>query len=286
MSLITEFKQYLVNSKFKIAGYLIAGITVVVGFLYVKDLITQNKALSAQVQTMDAKFKQVGDAYQAQGQIYQTDKQAMLAAQAAQGKIVVDLMQKDQVQLRALFQANGELKAELQKLTPTPVVPSSANGAFANVSLPQVRTGPSLTSVNLSYDPGNSDPSNRLTGNWNNNREDFQSSVGEWQKKDKSYVATIRLARTVYDSAGKLVGKEEIPLTNATASFGPVAFGGEQAVNPVPRLTVFGGIGKDTNQKKIVSVLGVDYRFTTTVGAGLGVAGNTLFGTVSWRIGR
>jgi len=286
MSFITEFTTWANKQKFQIAAYFILVFTFIAGALYIKDLRTQNKALTSQVQTLDEKFKQIGSAYQAQGQIYQTDKQAWEAAQAAQGKALADQMKQDQAQLRALFQANGELKAELGKVSPVVVVPTTATGAFANVSLPQVRKGPSLTSVTLSYDPTNSNLKGRLVGNWNNNREDFAYSVGEWQKKDKGYIATVKLSRTVYDSSDKQVGTEEIPLTNATASFGPDAFGGEQALNPIPRLTVYGGVGKDTNLGKVVSVLGADYRFTTTTGVGVGVVGSTIFGSVSYRFGK
>ena len=286
MSLVTEFTQYVTTNKFRIIAYFVLVFTFIAGALYIKDLRTQKQALIAEVTTTDQKFQKIGDAYQAQGQLYQTDKQAWAAALAAQGKALTDQMAKDQAQLRALYQAYGELKAEVQKAGPVVVTPTSPSGAFANVTLPQVRTGPTLTSVTLSYDPTNANAKNRLTGNWNNNREDFNFSVGEWEKKDKGYVATAKIVRTVYDSTGKVVGTEEIPLTNATATFAPTAFGGEQAVNPVPRFTVYGGFGKDTNLNRVVSVLGMDYRFTTNVGAGVGVVGNTIFGDVSYRFGK
>ena len=283
--MLSKLIKFYTDNKSKVITYVVIGFAFVAMALYIVDLKRQNKALNSQNSTMDEKFKQIGEAYQAQGQIYKTDKEAAQAAAEAQGKKLAEAMADANAKLRALFVANGEIKAELEKVKPVPVTPGP-NGSFSNVALAQVRIGPSLTSVLLNYNPTSTDPNQRLTGSWLNNREDFVSSVGEWQKKDKGYIATMRLTRTVYDNQGKQVGTEEVPLTNATATFGPISFGGEQAVNPVPRFTIFGGIGKDTSLNKYTTVLGADYRFTNTLGVGGGIAGSTVFGTVSYRFGK
>jgi hypothetical protein len=284
--MLAKLLEFYNANKVKIIGGAVVLLILIMQSLYIYDLRRQRAALTAQNSTMDEKFKKIGEAYQAQGQVYQTDKEAWEAAKAAQGKQIADAMAKDGAKVRALYVANGQLKAEIDRISNVPV-PSSPTGAFSNITLAQVRVaGPSLTSVTLSYDPANPDNKQRLSGNWNNNREDYLSTVGEWQKKDKGYIATMRLTRTVYDINGKIVGTEDIPLTNATATFGPVSFGGEQAIDPVPRFTFYGGLGKDTDQKKTVSVLGIDYRFTNKVGLGGGIVGNTVFAAVSYRFGK
>ena len=285
--MLTSLSAFWNKYKYQTVMALAAIISYIVIFLYIKDLQQQNKALSEKASTLSEQFMRVGDAYQAQGKAFATDKEAWEALKAAQGKKLADVMAEDQAKLRALFEANGRLEAELKNIQPVTVLPTAENGAFSNAFLMQVRTGPALTSLILSYDPSNKDAKQRLTGVWNNNREDFKPTVAEWEKKDKGLVATIRLTRTVYDASGKVVGVEDIPLTNATATFGPIAFGGEQALDPVPRFTIFGGIGKDTAQNnRVVTVLGVDYRFTTRVGVGAGVVGNTYFGSISYRFGK
>ena len=249
----------------------------------VYDLNHKNTALAEQTTTLDANFKKIGASYQAQGELFKTEQAGLLAAQDAMGKQFTDAMVQAQNKLEALYTAMGEVRSEVKTLPATKVVTDS-QGDF-QAAFEQVRTGPSLAKVAVTFNG----PTKTLTGNWTSYKENFTTTVGEWQQKDQGYTAGIRLTRKVFRPVGDgtftEVGTEDIPLTNATAQFGPVAFGGTQALNPVPRFTIFAGGGKDSSNNKIVPVIGCDYRLTTNLGIGTGIIGNTVFGTVSYRLG-
>ena len=278
-------------SKYKyqaIAVIIVLGTFVGMGY-YIHDLRIQRTALSVKADTLDVQYAQIGKAYQAQGEAYKTELAAKDAAYAAFGNKMVDAMTATDNKLRVLYSAIGEVKSEVKTGAAVSVTPG-VGGSFKNETLVQARSGPALTEVTLNYDPSQTLPSKRLTSNWLTYREDFYPVVGEWQAKNGAYTGTIRMTRKVFrpDASGEYTqvgGEEEVPLKTATASFGPSAFGGVQALAPVPRLTLFGGIGRDTEQKKEVPVIGMDYRWTTQLGTGLGIVGNTVFTTVSWRIG-
>ena len=283
-NLMTNLNKY----KYAIICGIVAIACMVVTALYIKELRAQNIALSQKLSTMISQFEKVGDAYQAQGLTYATDKAAWEEARKQLGSAIADSMQKSDAQIRVLYDVLASLKSEHKDGQPTTVTPT-ATGAFKNVTLVQQRTGPSLTEVSLSYDPANPSAT-RLTSSWFSYQENFDFSLGEWKKKDTGYVAGVRVKRQVLrpDEKGNLVvvGIEEVPLTSATATFGPAAFGGEQAVTPVPRFSVYGGGGWDSDKKKAVPVLGMDYRLTPNMGIGAGIAGNTVFGSMSYRFGK
>jgi hypothetical protein len=270
--------------KLQISAGLVAFIIIILQSYYIYDIRNQNKALSQKNSTLDSEFKKLGESFQSQGAVFKTEKDALEQAQIDLGKTYVQSMVQAQAQLRVLYTALGEVRSELHSLVPAPVKPSS-DGSFMT-SLEQQRTGPSLTKVDLSYNG----VTKVVGGSWVSYRENFITSIGEWKKKDTGYVAGINLKRKVYRPVGEgkfeEIGEEDIPLTNATATYAPTAFGGEQALDPVPRLSVFGGIGKDTTTNRLVPVLGFDYRITTRVGVGSGIAGNTVFGAVSYRFGK
>jgi len=284
MTTISSVETKIKSYKAQIISYIVIGVTIAGLGLAVYDLKHKNTAVTKEKDTLNLEFQKLGDAYQAQGKVFSTQKEAQQAAQQALGKQYADAMAKKDAKLISLYTAMGEIGSQTHAGTEVHVTPTTSGG-FTNVTLVQARTGPALSEVAVNFDP----TTKSVASNWTSYKEDFFPTVGEWQLKDGGYTGGFRLKRTVSRPDGKggyvAVGSEEIPLTEATATFGPISFGGTQALAPVPRLSLFGGIGRDTSQKKEVPVLGADYRWTTQVGSGLGIAGNTIFGFVSYRIG-
>ncbi len=274
--------------KYTVIAFGILSCTLIVMFLYIRDLKKQNTALAQQVSTTSEQFQKIGDSYQAQGIAFKTEKEAWAKATKDLGVTLTASMAQSQAQLQVLYNAVGILQSQLGQGT-SPAVTPAPSGAFKGVTLVQARKGPALSEVSLTYDPAAQDPTKRLAPQWLSYQEEFDVAMGEWKKKDGGFVAALRMTRKVLrpDKDGlKVVGEEDIPIGTATASFGPSAFGGEQALAPVPRFTVFGGAGWDTDKKKAVPVLGMDYRLTTNTGIGAGIAGNIVFGSLSYRFGK
>lgn len=165
-------------------------------------------------------------------------------------------------QIRATFQAQGVILAEVVKGQGGAVTPTS-EGGFTAVNRVQARSNgnPPLTDITMSWNPKEPNPDRRLQTSWSNNKEVFHPSVVEWQKKDdKSLSGTFRLTREVYRLDGSLIGKEEIPLSGATASFDPSAFNLEAA----PRRWGLGlGPSFDYKDRKWYPIGAVSYRATT-----------------------
>jgi len=278
-------------NKFRVKIILIAlaSIAVIGVSYYIYDLRHRNTALAQQNSTLQSEFGKLGVSYRAQGAAFKSEKEAEAQARKLLGDSFSDAMAKSNANIRVLYTAVAEVKDELKKLHEIRIDPDS-NGGFANATLEQHRTGPSLSKVSLTYDPLNIDPSLRLTGFWTSYNEEFTTTVGEWVKQDNGYVAGIKMRRKVSKPLGNgaytLVGEEDLPLVNGVARYSPIAFGGSQALSPVPRFSIYGGGGWDTDRKKAVPVLGMDFRVTTTTGIGAGIAGNVVFGTVSYRFGK
>lgn len=276
--------ELLKKYKLQIIATIVAVTIIGVQSYYIYDIMNKNKALSQKNSTLDTEFRKLGESYLAQGAVFGTEKEALEKARQVLGKAFSDSLEDAHAQLRMLVTAVGEIKSDVRSISPETVKPST-DGSF-QTSLEQRREGPSLAKVELTYNGG----TKQIGGSWVNYKENFVASMGEWKKQDTGYVAGIRLKRKVYkplaDGNFTEVGEEDIPLSNASATYGPVAFGGEQALDPVPRFAVFGGIGKDTSTNKLVPVLGFDFRITSKIGIGSGIAGNTIFGTMSYRFGK
>ena len=215
--MLTRITNLWNNSKTTLVWIAINIIVVVGGLYYIHDLRKSNQSLNEEKNTLDVNFKKLGDSYQTQGAAFASQQAGEEKAREQMGKTFESVMEQAHNQLAVLYTANAQLKDEVKNIHPINVTPDK-KGDFS-VKLDQVRTGPSLTSLNLAYDPSNTDASKRLLGTWDNNREDFSMSLGEWVKKDTSgYVAGIRMRRTVYrknlDGTYTAVGEEELPLIN------------------------------------------------------------------------
>lgn len=244
----------------------------------------------AKTSTLETQFQVIGTSVVGQGKILEDQGKALLAATASQGQIIAQ-MKAQGAQMQAFFEAQGRINAELVRNqgTTTPVTPGQ-DGAFKEARMLQSRSGgPALTEVNLTYNPKATDPTKRLLGDWTNYREDFHPSVVEWKKKDGGYLGTFNLKRTVYRLDGTKVGEENIPITDATASFSPSVLPG--GAPDVPRWTISVGparlltMSTDPNQSKWMPAALLDYRVTNNFGIGGGVVGNYAVGMFSYRFG-
>lgn len=244
----------------------------------------------AKTSTLETKFQVIGDSVVGQGKILENQGKALLDATAAQGQIIAQMRAQGN-QMQAMFDAQGRILAELVRNRGTEggVTPGQ-DGSFKDARMLQGRsTGPALTEVNLTYNPKATDPTKRLTGDWTNYREDFHPSVVEWKKKDGGYFGTFNLKRTVYRLDGTKVGEENIPITDATASFTPSVLPG--GAPDVPRWTISVGparlltLSTDPNQSKWMPAALLDYRVSNHFGIGGGIVGNYAVGMFSYRFG-
>ena len=83
---MTNLNKY----KYAIICGIVAIACMVVTALYIKELRAQNIALSQKLSTMISQFEKVGDAYQAQGLTYATDKAAWEEARKQLGSAIAD----------------------------------------------------------------------------------------------------------------------------------------------------------------------------------------------------
>jgi hypothetical protein len=286
-----RIKEIWATGKIRIILSLI-GVLVVI-FLW-NDYRDTKAALQQQVaktSTLETKFQVIGDSVVGQGKILEDQNRALLAATANQGQIVAQMRAQGN-QMQAMFEAQGRIIAELVRNqgTTTPVTPGQ-DGSFKEARMLQGRTsGPALTEVLLSYNPKATDPTKRLLGDWTNYREDFKPSVVEWKKKDGGYFGTFNLRRTVFRPDGSKVGEENIPISDATASFSPSTLPG--GAPDVPRWTITLGparsltFSNDPNQpSKWMPAALLDYRMTTHLGITGGIVGNYMVGGFSYRFG-
>lgn len=269
------------DGHWKIVGYaLLVGILLLFWNDY-RDTKKALKSVEAQNGVLSVQFGKLADAYLGQGALIQSNHQATQEAVAAQGKQLTEAMKQQGAMVQAIFTAQGKIIAEVLHGKPTTGVTPTATGGFSDAKMVQTRSEgrPPLTSVTLNYDPTNADPMGRLSGTWTNNTEVFHSSVIEWKNKgDKSLVGTFKLAREVFDANGKLVGQEEVPLTNAKASFDikslPLASPRRWAAHLGPVYSYKDG--------RMTPGGGVSYRPTTNTGLLVGVTKDNCFLWGSW----
>ena len=252
--------------------YVALGFVAVIAWNKIRDMEKDLAIARAQTATLQVEFGKLGEGYTGQGKLIQSNHDAVASALSLQGTQLTGAMVAQGNQVRALFESQGKILAELVRGRTTGDVTPGKDGSFSEVKLVQGRTEgrPPLTDVTLTYDPTNPNPKNRLVGDWQNYTEVFTPSVVEWQKKDdKSLTGTFRLTREVFGKDGTALGKEEIPLTQATATFDKSAF----ALPEPRRWSVLVGPMYNFKEKNYSLGLGVDYRVTTNFALTTGVTG-------------
>ena len=252
--------------------------------IFLNDYFDTRAKLREQVamtSTMNEVMRKMGDAMISGGQVSSATA-VQAAAVTALGKQVTALEASQGASIRMVLTALGQIAQQVHAGAPVAVTPGK-DGAFQDVNLVQTRTGPALTEVKLAYDPAATDANKRLNSTWTSYKENFVANVGEWQKKDKGYVAAITMHRDVFkanpdDPSGfTKVGTETIDLQNATAQYSQDAFVG--LVGPPPRWNAILGLGHDMGSGKnaLAGILG--YQLTTNTSLHLGQVGNyTLIG--------
>lgn len=156
--------------------------------------------------TWKAETKRLGEALQAKGNLT-TNSELKEKIQKNLGKEVSKEIGKGNITTYA--QAKGEVPESTHPLSEKPY-PTNFN-----FTLSQNRgILPSLTTLNFNYDPLNP----AVEGNWNNHKEVFQISSGEWRTEKGGLRVAIRLQREVFKGES-LVGREEIPLEEAEVFF-------------------------------------------------------------------
>lgn len=282
METLKKIKAWLqVGGRWKTAGYVILAIILVMLWNDYRDTKKELASVQAQNGVLATEFKKLADAYVGQGALIKSAHQANQEAIAAQGKQLTEAMHQQGNQLQAIFTAQGKVIAEVLHGKPTAGVTPTVTGGFENAKMVQSRSGnkPPLTGVTLNYDPTNADPTARLSGSWANNTEVFHSSVIEWRNnKDKSLVGTFKLAREVFDADGKLVGKEDIALANATSSFDIKTL----PIGSARRWAAHAGPVYSFKDGRLTPGGGVSYRPTTNTGLMLGVTKDNSFLWGSW----
>lgn len=282
METLKKVMEWLkVDDRWKKVGYLFIAVVLIMLWNDYRDTKKALVSVQAQNGVLATEFKKLADAYVGQGALLKSVQQAQQEATAVQGKQLVDAMKQQGNQIQAIFTAQGKIIAEVLHGKPSTGVTPTATGGFENAKMVQPRSEgkPPLTSVTLNYDPTNADPTSRLSGSWANNTEVFHSSVIEWKNnKDKSLVGTFKLAREVFDANGKLVGKEEVPLVDAKASFDiktlPLASPRRWAAHMGPVYSYKDG--------RVTPGGGVSYRPSTNTGVMAGVTKDNCFLWGSW----
>ena len=275
----------------KIVLYGVLALILIIGWNEIRDLRGQLAQQKAETGTLANDFGKLGEAYKGQGALILSQGAAQAKAIQDQGAALTSAMTAQGNQIRATFEAQGKILASLTQAITTKGVTPDANGGFTGAQLVQVRpTGPATTDVTLNFDPKNTDPMKRLTGQWNNYREDFSPSVIAWQKKtDQSYSGTFRLTRTLFKpdptvpGGYRSLGTEEIPLAGATASFDiPNTVKGPE----VSRWSIMGGPVYDSLKHTWNPGAGVGYRITPQLGISTGFAGSNAFVWGSYTFGK
>ena len=268
------------HEKFVLYGVLAA--LLVIGWNEIKDLRGQLAQQKAETGTLATNFGKLGEAYTGQGALIQSQNAALAKAITDQGSQLTSAMTAQGQQIRATFEAQGKILASLTQAVTSKGVTPDANGGFTGAQLVQVRpSGPPVADVTLNFDPKNTDPMKRLTGQWSNYREDFLPSVIAWQKKtDQSYSGTFRLTRTVFKpdpsapGGYRSLGTEDVPLTGANASFDiPNTVKGPE----VSRWSIMGGPVYDSLKRTWNPGAGVAYKLSPNLGVATGFAGNNAF---------
>lgn len=171
----------------------------------------QRQQVQAVVETAEAQFKRLGNAYQAQGHVVDYDELAR-RVKAAMGPQVA----RQGAALTELVEAVGHVRASQNQAAPVPLTPTAAPSTF-QATLPQLRTGPSLTTAQVLFDP----TARTATATWQNHQENFTVSFAGWRTEHDGLRAAARLQRDVRSQAGEVIGREDIPLVSCDAYLSP-----------------------------------------------------------------
>lgn len=228
------------------------------------------QAAIAENSTLQSEFKKIGDSYQTQNKLFEDRQQKQQEAIDALGKDTVNYMRASQAQLQSLYTAVGIINSNVASLKGTIGGSRDGKGVVTGVTAVQDRNGlPPLTSLSINYDPNKPLDQAFSNSQWLNNKEMFNLSLGEWQLKDGGYRATMRLNRDIYDQkTGKKIGSEEVPLSQATASFDPKKF--QRDSSDSPRFTFTFGATRYEPTRKWYPMGILDYRFTKHWGISAG----------------
>jgi len=303
----TSFWTYLkdnIPNHLKVLGIVTLIVGGVIGFNYVRDLKAQLAAQQKTTATLSQQFQALGPSAVA-GNSISTDKLVTQQASDTFGTAVISLMQQQNAKITSLTLAQGMTAASVAALsqqapTFTQAQHVDSTGVLTGYRMDETRAGgPSLSSVNLFYNPAEKDPSKAFLGTaWTHNQEVFKASTGEWVKqKDGGLATTFKLSRLVSKpdplDPTKMVQvgvEEDIPITGANTVYTPA---GLVSSVVVPRWTLGLGLSKastvtgstSSTSTSGVSVYGaIDYRVTSRYGAFVGTANNGLFGGVSIRL--
>lgn len=295
----TSFWSYLTTNwpnHFKLFGGIAVIVLGIIAYNYIRDLQNEIKNEEQVTATLQQKYQQAGtSAVAANSQ----QAPAQITAQAAGdfGAAVMGIMQADHAQINSLTTLVAKTQAEVnvlgqQKQTAfTPQQQATPTGALTGYPLEETRkNGPPLASVDLFYDPKQTDPNKAFQGTkWDAYQEEFHASVGNWQKqKTGGFSTTLALTRTVSkpdpNDPTKMVaaGTETIPITGGNTIFTPKGL--LEGTQPtVPRWTV--GIGLSKGPQSSYQPFGqLDYRLTDRFGIFAGAVNNNLLGGVSIRL--
>ena len=263
-----------------------------IGFNYVRDMRAELEAQKKVTATLAAKQTTLGDGSIQTGNQTGTQAQVNQQAQQAFGPDVTELMKQQNAQILALAQAVGNINGAITQIkNQTPdknnfnPTQQTATGGIVNYPFEESRTsGPGLSAFHLNYDPTKRDPNTAFQGSyWQHYGEQFNISVGEWEKKKDGGMRTaIKLTRTVTkpdpnDSTKTItVGTENIPLGDAETTYTPPAL---VPAPKNPRWTANLGISSSsvtspTASGSKYSAFGTrDYRLTDKYGIFAGLAG-------------
>jgi hypothetical protein len=274
-----------------IAGFALLLVVIWVQWEVLKHARLDAAAKDAKISTLSQDFTEYKKASVESAAMFKSQLEAQKAAYDRFGTDVLARMKAQDGQLQVIHDAVGRVNSSVgdvdQKIASLP------NGSYAD-TLTQVRpngtggTLPALTAFKFNFNPATKD----LKGQWLNNEEEFDFSLGAWKLGKGGYSSAVTGKRFIYkDVDGKrvLVGEEPIPFKSGVATFSEQAFVPDNTVLSVPRLTLFLGAGKDMSTQtpnKWVLAGGLDYRFSNKIGAGINFIGTNSAIVGSYRFGK
>ena len=302
----TPFWQYLkdnVPNHLKVIAIILGITAAVIGVNYIRDLkqelVNQQKVTA----TLSQKFQAVGSGA-VTGNSQATQAQVTAQATDVFGAQIVALMSGQNAKINSLTSAIGMTNMQVAALA-TPKQPttftalqqsaqpqSALTYGLTGYPLEQTRpNGPALSSVNLFYDPTQTNTGKAFAGTtWTSYQEQFTTSVGDWERqKDGGFRTTVKLSRTVSkpdpNNPGKTlqVGTEIIPLTSADTVYTPKGLL-DGAIQPDPRWTL--GLGVGSNKVgSYTPAAEIGYRVLGNNGVFAGTANNGAYGGITIRLG-
>jgi hypothetical protein len=297
----TTFWQYLIKfipyhlTVILVIGGVLGGIIL---FNHFRDVEAELKAQEAITATLQQKFQQVGPAA-VSGNTQQTAPQVQQQASEVFGAALIQEMQNQDAKINSLTTLVGTTQNQVSQLqgqlTPfQSTTKSSTTGALTGYTLEENRTPP-LDSVNLHYDPTQTDPGSAFRGTtWDQYQETFNASIGNWEaQKTGGFRTSVALSRTVSkpdpNNPGKMitVGTEQIPITGSNTIYTPDGLTAALPPLPQPRWTLDLGLSKGTSSGSTgyTPAATIGYRLFGRYGLFAGSANNSLIGGLSIQLG-